>query len=121
MRAVFHFFFFQAEDGIRDLTVTGVQTCALPIFNGLVPKPNTPFQWEAIWDEKELKRRLKWVSKNLSRIPIVEVRAMSARIAHEQALFSSADRRIARAVEATARLQGDLSAALRASQVDAAF
>src|SRR5688572_2878829 len=27
-----YFFFFQAEDGIRDLTVTGVQTCALPIF-----------------------------------------------------------------------------------------
>src|SRR2546430_1554892 len=26
-------FFFQAEDGIRDLTVTGVQTCALPIWN----------------------------------------------------------------------------------------
>src|SRR5207245_8434101 len=25
------FFFFQAEDGIRDATVTGVQTCALPI------------------------------------------------------------------------------------------
>src|SRR3989475_913360 len=28
-----YFFFFQAEDGIRDLTVTGVQTCALPISN----------------------------------------------------------------------------------------
>src|SRR2546427_1643876 len=28
------FFFFQAEDGIRDLTVTGVQTCALPICGG---------------------------------------------------------------------------------------
>src|SRR2546421_5097925 len=27
------FFFFQAEDGIRDLIVTGVQTCALPIFD----------------------------------------------------------------------------------------
>src|SRR2546430_4142642 len=26
-----YLFFFQAEDGIRDLTVTGVQTCALPI------------------------------------------------------------------------------------------
>ena len=25
------FFFFQAEDGIRDTSVTGVQTCALPI------------------------------------------------------------------------------------------
>src|SRR5256886_10220210 len=30
------FFFFQAEDGIRDLTVTGVQTCALPIFRDWV-------------------------------------------------------------------------------------
>src|SRR2546430_5160960 len=30
--ALLSFFFFQAEDGIRDLTVTGVQTCALPIF-----------------------------------------------------------------------------------------
>ena len=27
------FFFFQAEDGIRDWSVTGVQTCALPIFS----------------------------------------------------------------------------------------
>src|SRR5687768_12998625 len=26
-----YFFFFQAEDGIRDVAVTGVQTCALPI------------------------------------------------------------------------------------------
>src|SRR5207245_6860340 len=30
-RAVTLLFFFQAEDGIRDATVTGVQTCALPI------------------------------------------------------------------------------------------
>src|SRR5205809_8091733 len=27
------FFFFQAEDGIRDVAVTGVQTCALPIYD----------------------------------------------------------------------------------------
>src|SRR2546430_1277551 len=39
------FFFFQAEDGIRDLTVTGVQTCALPILaitkwaQGAAPEP----------------------------------------------------------------------------------
>src|SRR5204863_7834178 len=33
MRFIF-FFFFQAEDGIRDLYVTGVQTCALPISRG---------------------------------------------------------------------------------------
>src|SRR2546429_5028664 len=30
------FFFFQAEDGIRDVAVTGVQTCALPISAGLL-------------------------------------------------------------------------------------
>src|SRR5437764_12852412 len=30
-RATDSFFFFQAEDGIRDTSVTGVQTCALPI------------------------------------------------------------------------------------------
>src|SRR6266850_3484465 len=29
----FFFFFFQAEDGIRDYKVTGVQTCALPILD----------------------------------------------------------------------------------------
>src|SRR4030066_1183181 len=45
----FFFVFFQAEDGIRDSSVTGVQTCALPIFhllqdldcivlNGAVPR-----------------------------------------------------------------------------------
>src|SRR5256712_10313871 len=30
-------FFFQAEDGIRDLIVTGVQTCALPILTAVTP------------------------------------------------------------------------------------
>src|SRR2546430_7716995 len=41
------FFFFQAEDGIRDLTVTGVQTCALPIFseiNLLRVNPSMPYR-----------------------------------------------------------------------------
>src|SRR2546430_4307681 len=33
------FFFFQAEDGIRDLTVTGVQTCALPILLWVTSTP----------------------------------------------------------------------------------
>src|SRR5699024_11933979 len=32
-------FFFQAEDGIRDRNVTGVQTCALPIFRRTSPCP----------------------------------------------------------------------------------
>src|SRR5947209_20504129 len=35
------FFFFQAEDGIRDIGVTGVQTCALPISGKWRPQRNT--------------------------------------------------------------------------------
>src|SRR5256714_3280282 len=37
-------FFFQAEDGIRDKLVTGVQTCALPICNA---------QWIDAWDKAD--------------------------------------------------------------------
>src|SRR5256886_11057990 len=40
------FFFFQAEDGIRDLTVTGVQTCALPIPMNKGAVPSQPNVWE---------------------------------------------------------------------------
>src|SRR3712207_7336952 len=43
------FFFFQAEDGIRDIGVTGVQTCALPIWVGSkMPHWHAPagiFKW----------------------------------------------------------------------------
>src|SRR5919199_1306356 len=93
----------------------------IPALNGFVPKPNTPFQWEPICGERELKRRLKWLSKNLARVPNVEVRVMSARVAHEQALFSSGDRRVARVIESMARRGGDLNAALRETGVDVAF
>src|SRR5258708_31341804 len=44
---LWYFFFFQAEDGIRDDLVTGVQTCALPISRkkgsrGSDPRPPSP-------------------------------------------------------------------------------
>src|SRR5207237_1549109 len=46
----FFFFFFQAEDGIRDSSVTGVQTCALPIFKELLKQVNV----EELSDELRL-------------------------------------------------------------------
>src|SRR5207249_7706912 len=47
--AVFLFFFFQAEDGIRDRNVTGVQTCALPIWSPpLFSTPNSGLPWTLI-------------------------------------------------------------------------
>src|SRR3989440_8517287 len=39
------FFFFQAEDGIRDLIVTGVQTCALPISSPMPPMAGSSWHW----------------------------------------------------------------------------
>src|SRR5438132_2524413 len=38
---LFFFFFFQAEDGIRDHCVTGVQTCALPICENVLESIQT--------------------------------------------------------------------------------
>src|SRR5205085_4364583 len=65
-------FFFQAEDGIRDLTVTGVQTCALPICwgTGMITarNPRQPTQtvpnvdhvsyWVDNWDSDTVKAEL---------------------------------------------------------------
>src|SRR2546425_5777809 len=49
----FVFFFFQAEDGIRDKLVTGVQTCALPIllllWAALVFARNLRWRWHYLW------------------------------------------------------------------------
>src|SRR5258706_8940549 len=49
------FFFFQAEDGIRDWSVTGVQTCALPIScGGQADRRRIP---ERVWTPRHLRRR----------------------------------------------------------------
>src|SRR5256885_8785374 len=45
-------FFFQAEDGIRDYKVTGVQTCALPISLSVEPSlvgAEHRFQFQGVW------------------------------------------------------------------------
>src|SRR5439155_17569398 len=73
---ILQFFFFQAEDGIRDGHVTGVQTCALPIFSyaagrerydelleieGVIPAPYMArIFWVAVerWDVRSEERRV---------------------------------------------------------------
>src|SRR2546429_4795210 len=49
------FFFFQAEDGIRDVAVTGVQTCALPI--SAVVSGGERAMDGAAWDVRAMHRR----------------------------------------------------------------
>src|SRR5690606_24299371 len=75
----FFFFFFQAEDGIRDFHVTGVQTCALPIWTGRIrgligrdfSKPMPDFDWiaqELHTSPQTLRRRLKQESTSFQEI-----------------------------------------------------
>jgi radical SAM superfamily enzyme YgiQ (UPF0313 family) len=93
----------------------------IPSLNGFVPKPNTPLQWDAICDEKELKQKIKYVSKGLNKIPNVEVRFMSAKIAHEQALFSSGDRTVSKVIETAARTGDNIRETLRQLDFDDSF
>src|SRR2546430_2862729 len=60
------FFFFQAEDGIRDLTVTGVQTCALPIFK---PGNRICISFTDITRATPNERLIPWLLQHLSHIP----------------------------------------------------
>ena len=55
-----HIFFFQAEDGIRDTSVTGVQTCALPILPkaGFIPQDENGGDYRREkndWDKRDHK------------------------------------------------------------------
>src|SRR5439155_13074368 len=49
------FFFFQAEDGIRDGHVTGVQTCALPIYSRRHSQRSPPRLTRASWPGRRKK------------------------------------------------------------------
>src|SRR5215471_21145360 len=54
---IFLFFFFHAEDGIRDLYVTGVQTCALPICGTIPPRETSHLRREGVRANERASRR----------------------------------------------------------------
>src|SRR2546422_7082792 len=60
-------FFFQAEDGIRDVAVTGVQTCALPISQGRVAAGDVAP--ELATREQDLRRRMAELTQQLESSP----------------------------------------------------
>src|SRR5260370_35188638 len=65
IRSMMSFFFFQAEDGIRDSSVTGVQTCALPIYIDLKGSTGTQFEisswpWRNKADDYQIRDDLSW-------------------------------------------------------------
>src|SRR5205085_8795293 len=59
--SIFLLFFFQAEDGIRDLTVTGVQTCALPI--SAVAATHTAAECRAACEARNIPASCGWMSR----------------------------------------------------------
>src|SRR5205823_9430988 len=78
-------FFFQAEDGIRDKLVTGVQTCALPIFDvvsepqrakrlmGITPQEAGTFDTLKVREHLQLFARLKGLSRRVADAATVDV------------------------------------------------
>src|SRR5206468_6640781 len=82
------FFFFQAEDGIRDLIVTGVQTCALPIF------------------ERDRQRRLSALEQEPEPLVGLLRRPEPGELPHRPQLTRSEERRVGK--ECRSRWWGDL-------------
>src|SRR2546430_7850820 len=66
------FFFFQAEDGIRDLTVTGVQTCALPISGSPPASVNVPAATSSSTSRKSHAAKRLSSSNDFSSVPSSE-------------------------------------------------
>src|SRR5438093_2692328 len=84
---LFFFFFFQAEDGIRDWSVTRVQTCALPIYPFLEPAIGDP----QLAQHPERLRRLWQRFLPLPAQPLHRAAATSQLVEHGEALV---DRRV---------------------------
>lgn len=62
--------------------------------NCFVPKPNTPFQWVDVEDEKSLQQKIEFISHRLRSVPNVRVNAMRPGEAHLQAILSLGDRSV---------------------------
>src|SRR5688572_31776458 len=82
-------FFFQAEDGIRDLTVTGVQTCALPIWPGqwylhLFDTSQPDFDWSNEDVREEFRRILRfWLDRGADGFRVDVARSEERRVGKE--------------------------------------
>src|SRR5215467_7336276 len=78
--SVFFFFFFQAEDGIRDYKVTRVQTCALPISDCRVLFHNwwnAPRTWATVLEIDPVASHGSWMENfPWTRLPDVEMPAV---------------------------------------------
>ncbi|MBI5694500.1 MAG: TIGR03960 family B12-binding radical SAM protein [Nitrospirae bacterium] len=89
--------------------------------NCFIPKPWTPFQWEAMEPEKSLNAKLAHIKKSLKSVPNVNVIHDSPRSAWLQDTLSRGDRRLADVILAAADSGGDWKKAFRDAGLDMAF
>src|SRR2546422_7470872 len=89
------FFFFQAEDGIRDVAVTGVQTCALPISSSLRRKKLASKSWNGT---RMRAKSLKW------RLPMLDRRQFLSAAAGFTGVLGLRESLFVRAAQAPAKL-----------------
>src|SRR5256885_10310843 len=82
MGSTLYFFFFQAEDGIRDYKVTGVQTCALPICATSPPKAVPGGRYDTA----------KWIKQSGKKVSAAFFRSALAVLEHRT--FAGAVRRL---------------------------
>ncbi len=87
--------------------------------DGFVPKAFTPFQREPFEGVKPVAKKLSVVADGLRKTPNTVLQKGSARQAYTQALLSQGDRRLANLMELCLKLDGDWSAALRETTLDA--
>ncbi len=81
---------------IRDLIAErGRGGRAIASVNPFVPKPGTPFQWRPMAPLPILQRRMRFLQRELGRIPGVEAHCKSPRMERLQALLAAGDRRLA--------------------------
>src|SRR5215813_13123155 len=76
------FFFFQAEDGIRDADVTGVQTCALPISM----MQELARHWSTDYDWRKCEARLNALPNYVTEIDGLDIHFIHVRSKHEDAM-----------------------------------
>ena len=89
--------------------------------NSFVPKPFTPFQWSAMDEVGQLKKKIKAVKTALRRISNVRVHSDIPRWAHIQGFLSRGDRRVADLLEQARDNNENWAKTLKASPVNADF
>ncbi len=89
--------------------------------NPFVPKPFTPFQWAAMDDDRNLKKKIKWIKNGLKTLSNVRVFAETPRQAYPQALLSRGDRRIGEVLLHLHKNRGNWAKTFKETGVDTDF